>query len=99
MLKRLGSFRLKRTLLSGGEFRRPDREKPYLVHTGSMLAGKVALRLMQAIRQWAKERRRSHILVHATNGISAAESDQFFRRCALKMFGGGGTTLRCFGEL
>ncbi len=56
--------------------------------TGSMLAGKVALRLMQAIRQWAKERRCSHILVHVTNGMSAAESDQFFRRCGLKTVGG-----------
>ncbi len=56
--------------------------------TGSMLAGKVALRLMQAIRQWAKERNCSHILVHVTNGMSAAESDQFFRRCGLKTVGG-----------
>lgn len=56
--------------------------------TGSMLAGKVALRLMQAIRQWAKERRCSHILVHVTNGMSASESDQFFRRCGLRTVGG-----------
>ncbi len=56
--------------------------------SGTMLAGKVALRLMQAIRQWAKERNCSHILVHVTNGISAAESDQFFRRCGLKTVGG-----------
>ncbi|WP_282046562.1 hypothetical protein [Roseibium album] len=56
--------------------------------SGKMLGGKVALRLTQAIRQWAKERRCSHILVHVTNGMSAAESDQFFRRCGLKTVGG-----------
>lgn len=56
--------------------------------SGKMLGGKVALRLTQAIRQWAKERNCSHILVHVTNGMSAAESDQFFRRCGLKTVGG-----------
>lgn len=56
--------------------------------SGTMLAGKVALRLMQAVRQWAKERRCGHILVHVTNGMSAAQSDQFFRRFGLKVVGG-----------
>lgn len=56
--------------------------------TGKMVAGKVALRLMQAIRHWAKERRCSHILVHVTNGMNTVESDRFFRRCGLKTVGG-----------
>lgn len=56
--------------------------------SGSMLAGKVALRLMQATRQWAKERQCSHLIVHVTNGMSAARSDQFFRRCGLTTVGG-----------
>lgn len=56
--------------------------------SGTMLAGKVALRLMKAIRLWAKERGCSHILVHVTNGMSVSESDQFFRRCGLNTVGG-----------
>lgn len=56
--------------------------------SGKMLGGKVALRLMQAIRKWAKARRCSYILVHVTNGMSASESDQFFRRCGMATVGG-----------
>ncbi|MBG6163790.1 GNAT superfamily N-acetyltransferase [Labrenzia sp. EL_195] len=56
--------------------------------SGKLLGGKVALRLMKAIRLWAKERGCSHILVHVTNGMSVSESDQFFRRCGLNTVGG-----------
>ena len=56
--------------------------------SGTLLGGKVALRLVQAVRHWAKTRNCEHLLVHVTNGVSAIPSDQFFRRCGLETLGG-----------
>lgn len=56
--------------------------------TGTMLGGKVALRLVQAVRHWAKERGCAHFMVHVTNGDNAEEADRFFRRCGMKTIGG-----------
>jgi hypothetical protein len=56
--------------------------------TGTLLGGKVALRLVQAVRHWAKERDCRHLLVHVTNGENAADADRFFRRCGMVTVGG-----------
>ncbi|WP_152502797.1 GNAT family N-acetyltransferase [Labrenzia sp. THAF82] len=56
--------------------------------TGTMLGGKVALRLVQAVRHWAKERGCAHFMVHVTNGDNAEEADRFFRRCGMVTVGG-----------
>ncbi|WFE88609.1 hypothetical protein K1718_20945 [Roseibium porphyridii] len=55
---------------------------------GTLLGGKVALRLVQAVRHWAKERGCAHFMVHVTNGDNAEEADRFFRRCGMKTIGG-----------
>ncbi|MCV0426752.1 MAG: GNAT family N-acetyltransferase, partial [Roseibium sp.] len=56
--------------------------------SGTLLGGKVALRLVQAVRQWAKERNCEHLMVHVTNGVEVQDVDRFFRRCGMKTVGG-----------
>ncbi|MCV0426755.1 MAG: GNAT family N-acetyltransferase [Roseibium sp.] len=56
--------------------------------SGTLLGGKVALRLVQAVRQWAKERNCEHLMVHVTNGVEVKDADRFFRRCGMKTVGG-----------
>lgn len=56
--------------------------------TGTLLGGKVALRLVQAVRYWAKVRSCAHLMVHVTNGQNAPDADQFFRRCGMVTVGG-----------
>ncbi len=56
--------------------------------SGTFLGGKVALRLVKALRHWAKTRNCEHLIAHVTNGVSVTESDQFFRRCGMKTVGG-----------
>ncbi|MEJ8476856.1 hypothetical protein [Roseibium algae] len=56
--------------------------------SGSLLGGKVALRLVQAVRHWAKTRSCEHVLFHVTNGVDAPAADRFFRRCGMKTVGG-----------
>jgi hypothetical protein len=55
---------------------------------GTLLGGKVALRLVKAVRHWAKIRNCEHLLVHVTNGVDAHEVDKFFRRCGMTTVGG-----------
>ncbi|WP_425089657.1 N-acetyltransferase family protein [Stappia sp.] len=55
---------------------------------GTPLGGRAALRLVAALRQWARERACKHVLVHATGGIEPARTDRFFRRCGFKVVGG-----------
>ncbi|WP_157727586.1 hypothetical protein [Stappia sp. ES.058] len=52
------------------------------------LGGRAALKLVEAVRQWARERACKHLLVHATGGIAPARTDRFFRRCGFKVVGG-----------
>ncbi|WP_417684567.1 hypothetical protein [Roseibium sp.] len=56
--------------------------------SGTLLSGKVALWLVQALRHWARTRDCAHLLCHVTNGENAAEADRFFRRCGMKTVGG-----------
>ncbi len=56
--------------------------------TGTLLGGKVALRLVQAVRHWAKVRSCAHLMVHVTNGDNAEDADRFFRRCGIVTVGG-----------
>ncbi|WP_422376202.1 hypothetical protein [Roseibium sp.] len=56
--------------------------------SGTLLGGKVALRLVQAMRHWAKTRNCAHLMVHVTNGDNAEDADRFFRRCGLVTVGG-----------
>jgi hypothetical protein len=56
--------------------------------SGTLLGGKVALRLVKAVRHWAKTRNCAHLMVHVTNGVNALEADEFFRRCEMKTVGG-----------
>ncbi|WP_417667263.1 hypothetical protein [Roseibium sp.] len=56
--------------------------------SGTLLSGKVALRLVQALRHWARTRDCAHLLCHVTNGENAAEADRFFRRCGMRTVGG-----------
>jgi len=55
---------------------------------GTLLGGKVALRLVQAVRHWAKVRNCAHLMVHVTNGDNAEDADRFFRRCGMVTVGG-----------
>jgi len=52
------------------------------------LGGRVALRLVAAVRQWAGARGCTHLLVHATGGIDPSGTDRFLRRCGFKVVGG-----------
>ena len=52
------------------------------------LGGRVALRLVAAMRRWAEARACQHLFVHATGGIDPARADHFFRRCGFKVIGG-----------
>ncbi|MEM5585969.1 hypothetical protein WNZ15_26185 [Roseibium sp. AS2] len=64
--------------------------------TGTLLGGKVALRLVQAVRHWARTRNCAHLMVHVTNGENAADADSFFRRCGMVTVGGNyAETLNC----
>ena len=56
--------------------------------SGSLLGGKVALRLVQAVRHWARVRNCEHLMVHVTNGENAEDADRFFRRCGMVTVGG-----------
>jgi len=56
--------------------------------SGTLLGGKVALRLVQAVRHWAKTRGCAHLMVHVTNGENAKDADRFFRRCGMVPVGG-----------
>jgi len=56
--------------------------------SGTLLGGKVALRLVQAVRHWAKTRNCAHLMVHVTNGDNAEDADRFFRRCGMVTVGG-----------
>ena len=56
--------------------------------TGTPFGGRVALKLVAAVRQWARERACRHVLVHATSGIEPARTDRFFRRCGFNVVGG-----------
>eukprot|EP00903_Cladosiphon_okamuranus_P001208 g1206.t1 len=56
--------------------------------TGTLLGGKVALRLVQAVRHWAKTRNCAHLMVHVTNGDNAEDADRFFRRSSMVTVGG-----------
>jgi hypothetical protein len=56
--------------------------------SGTLLGGKASLRLMKAVRHWAKTRNCEHLMVHVTNGADAQEADEFFRRCRMKTVGG-----------
>lgn len=55
---------------------------------GTLLAGKVAVRLMQAIRHWAQTRDCQYLITHVTNGHDPARADRFFRKCGMKTAGG-----------
>ncbi len=48
----------------------------------------MALRLVQAVRHWAKTRSCAHLMVHVTNGENAEDADKFFRRCGMVTFWG-----------
>jgi len=56
--------------------------------SGTLLGGKVALRLVQAVRHWAKTRNCAHLMVHVTHGENAEAADKFFRRCGMLTVGG-----------
>lgn len=56
--------------------------------SGTSLGGKFALRLVQAVRRWARTRNCEHLLVHVINGMGVEDADKFFRRCGLKTIGG-----------
>ncbi len=51
--------------------------------TDSRLGGKVALRLVHAVRHWANTRGCAQVMVHVTNGDNAEDADRFFRRCEM----------------
>jgi hypothetical protein len=51
--------------------------------TGALLGGKVALRLVHAVRHWANTRGCAHVMVHVTNGENAENAHWIFRRSGL----------------
>ncbi|ERP96705.1 hypothetical protein Q669_27370 [Labrenzia sp. C1B10] len=56
--------------------------------TDTLLGGKVALRLVHAVRHWANTLGCAHVMVHVTNGENAEDADQFFWRCGMVTIGG-----------
>ncbi|POF28115.1 hypothetical protein [Roseibium marinum] len=60
----------------------------HFLGTGTLLGGKVALRLVHAMRHWAKTRSCAHLMVHVTTGENAEDADRFFRRCWMVTIGG-----------
>lgn len=53
----------------------------------SFLAGKVAFRLVQSVKYWAKVRSCAHLVMHVTHGVDLEKSNQFFRRCRFEIAG------------
>lgn len=54
----------------------------------TLLSGKLALRLVHAIRQWAKANQAAYIVFYATSGIRVSQTDAFFRKLGLTTLGG-----------
>ncbi len=71
--------------------RQPDRDVQTLnisqKLTGTLLGGKVALRIVHAVRHWANTLGCAHVMVHVTNGENAGDAEQLFRRCGMVTIG------------
>jgi GNAT superfamily N-acetyltransferase len=55
---------------------------------GSLLGGRIALRLVKGVAQWGREQRASHVLFHVTSGIAPGRADAFFRKLGMTTLGG-----------
>ena len=54
----------------------------------TLLGGRVAVRLLDAGRRWAANRRAEEWQVHVTNGIHIAQTDRVLRRLGFRQTGG-----------
>jgi len=54
----------------------------------SLLGGRVALKLLEAYRRWARNRRAVELNVHVTAGLEIARADKFLRRAGFRQIGG-----------
>jgi len=54
----------------------------------SLLGGRVALKLLEAYRRWAQNRRAVELHVHVTAGMEIARADKFLQRAGFRQIGG-----------
>ena len=57
----------------------------------TLLGGRVAVKLLDAGRRWALNRRAVELQVHVTNGVHIAQTDRMLRKLGLRQTGGNYT--------
>jgi GNAT superfamily N-acetyltransferase len=55
---------------------------------GTLLGGKVAMKLMRIVADWANEQRAEELHMHSTSGIATRETDRLLRRMGFRTVGG-----------
>ncbi len=55
---------------------------------GSLLGGKVGVKLIRMLTDWAKSQNATEIYIHATSGIEAKRTDKFLTRLGFVPYGG-----------
>jgi len=57
-------------------------------HRKTLLGGRITVKLLDAYRRWAENRRAVEIQFHVTSGIDIAATDRFLRRAGFRQTGG-----------
>ena len=60
-------------------------------HRRSLLGGRVALKLLDAGRRWAMNRRAVELQLHVTSGVHIGQTDRVFRKFGFRQTGGNYT--------
>jgi hypothetical protein len=55
---------------------------------GSLLGGKIGLRLIRMVGDWARARSAEELHIHATSGIDPERTDKLLRRLGFRAYGG-----------
>ena len=60
-------------------------------HRRTLLGGRIAVKLLDAGRRWAMNRRAVELQLHVTNGIHIGQTDRVFRKLGFRQTGGNYT--------
>ena len=60
-------------------------------HRRSLLGGRIALKLLDAGRRWAMNRRAVELQLHVTSGVHIGQTDRVFRKFGFRQTGGNYT--------
>jgi len=55
---------------------------------GTLLGGKVGVKLMRVVSDWARAQGAEELHIYSTAGIDPAHSDKFFRKLGFQPYGG-----------